>query len=147
MQGTLLKKSDYLGSWRERQVAIENNALTWRGGQPGKFELDARCSVRVEDGVLIVARGEEQYKFKGVAGASVVDWHRAITGACAGVPQLKTQVAERDATIARLEQQLGQRAATNDALLQTNAALKDRVILQQRQAAKPAEVTTASTPR
>ena len=108
MRGTLLKKSDTLGTWRERLVAVENKALTWRGGHPGSFELDARCSARVEDGVLIVARGEEQYKFKGVAGASVSDWHREIVGALA--TSVCAFAAEQDTTIARPEQEVAKPA-------------------------------------
>ena len=70
--------------------------------------------------------------------------HDEQVHALALLPSLKQQqeedsnkLNERNATIARLEQQIAERDAQNEALLATNAKLKERIILQQ-QAAKPA---------
>lgn len=99
MSGVLLKRSDWLGTWRERQICIRGGSFTWCGPKrSGEFLLDAQVNpytARVQGDVLIVQlltwRNEHwqpgrQLLFKAPAnsGTSVADWHACIASHTAG---------------------------------------------------------------
>ena len=87
IEGTLQKRSEWLGSWNERhcslipQEASTPAVLMWRGGkQPGHFEL-TKCVVSVQGKDLIItANAGREVRFRQAAGGLPLDsWYKAIS--------------------------------------------------------------------
>ena len=86
IEGALLKKSEWLGSFNQRHVALEPQeastpaVLTWKGGkQPGSFPL-TKCIVSLEGKDMIIrAEGGREACFRGARGGLPLEnWYQAI---------------------------------------------------------------------
>jgi len=89
IEGKLAKKSDWMGSWRSRDVAVQApsratpGVISWQGGgRVGAIILADGCS-RIEGGILFVSCPERTVQFRTEAGAAVPieAWHQAIVSA------------------------------------------------------------------
>ena len=66
MEGTLLKRSDWLRNWNKRSVSVQaatsttRATLSWRGPQrSGSITLSASCSKIVDDELIVRGSGRE----------------------------------------------------------------------------------------
>ena len=110
LQGILLKRSDHLGHWRERQAAVcpaphsaGAGTLRWHGGaQPGSILLDEICQLRVIGDHLVVRRHSEELHFRALSGGhSITDWRRACEAASTAVPPPATASAGAASSVVR----------------------------------------------
>ena len=87
IEGRLLKKSDWLHTWRVRDVAVQSSSratpavISWQGGgRVGAIILTEGCS-RLEGDILHITSPERTVQFRAEAGGSIQAWHSAIVSA------------------------------------------------------------------
>jgi hypothetical protein len=92
--GSLLKRSEHLKRWNDRQVALTPPAtaggaalLTWTGGlRPGSMPLDGACDASVSQDTLTIRREGRQLELRASTGAepSLASWDAVIAVATRG---------------------------------------------------------------
>jgi hypothetical protein len=89
IEGRLLKKSQFLGQWRARDVAVQASSratpavISWQGGgRVGAIILTEGCA-RLEGDILHISSPERTVQFRAEAGAPVpiTRWHAALVSA------------------------------------------------------------------
>ena len=116
MKGPLLKRSDFLKSWREREVraartSSDHATLSWHGpDRTGHLVIDSSCTARVEGDRLIVSGRGREVQFKQAPGGRSVDaWYAHIVAlqsspmAVGGAARVTALTETGVATLCRLE--------------------------------------------
>ena len=87
LSGPLLKRSDWLGEWRERQCNVSAGSsaavLAWSGeSRSGWVSLDSSCTVRLQGDELYLRSAQRELRFRAApGGVKISEWHAAIVAA------------------------------------------------------------------